>query len=1043
MKNTGFALIFLCFATWWWSSSRCQEEVERPILLRFKQESTVTNGGLGVSDWGSGNSSSSDYCKWLGVTCNSTSASIVKIDLQARGLSSPFPTIICKLPNLTELTLHNNSYNESFPLGLFADCSRKLQVLDMSYNHFWGDLSDVGWSNLSGLIHLDLSHNSFTGQFPASVAMEVPGLQYLNIWSNSFTGVVPRELGNLTELYNLTISWNPYTLSGQELPQELKNLKKLVWFTCAACHLVGGLPTWLSELESIEYLDLSQNQLAGTLPEDIFQWPKIQKLELYFNSFTGLIPSTISQLTSLTDLDLSCNFLEGPIPPGFGKLTNLAWLNLWNNSLSDEIPWELGNLTSLRIFQLFNNSLTGTIPQTLGKGGNLFIFDVSGNSLHGPVPPYLCDGKALTKLIFFNNNLSGSIPEVYGSCTTLMRLRVRQNQLSGPVPAEVWGLPKLTFLELYDNNLSGSISLNIGYATQLTQLKISGNAFSGVLPDSFGSLSLLQTLDVSGNAITGAIPKSLFNCQSLETLNMGYNSFTGPIPDMFTSTHNLTTIDLSNNQLTGTIPASLGELNGMLGFLNFAHNKLSGRVPASLASLRFSLQTFDASYNDLSGDLPFELGGSFTETAFEGNKHLCVGQNCAGGRRPGRGAWIAGSLLAAIAALALVACVCYKRKSDYQKMRQGSFLRSDRWAFTPFEKVDFDEYHILSCLDEDNVIGRGGSGVVYHVRLNNGQSLAVKKLRMNSDKGSQSQQSNHDYGLKAEIETVGKIRHNNVVKLICCCTNESGSSLLVYEYMPNGSLGDHLYNKMAGFLDWNARLKIALGAAKGLAYLHHDCVPAIVHRDVKPNNILLDSEYEARISDFGLAKVIQQQSKTGFSISGVAGSVGYIAPEMGYASKVTEKSDVYSFGVVLLELLTGRKATDEEFGAGVDIVRWVTGQLGSREEVMQGSLMYFNKEHATATHLFTRPSKKEEHEMLVVLKLALRCTSVMPAQRPSMREVVEVLSEAWRQSSSTSKVPALKLSHLSKAIRESLQEPPLSPAACLELEYCKAQLAGR
>ncbi|KAI5065322.1 hypothetical protein GOP47_0020017 [Adiantum capillus-veneris] len=210
-------------------------------------------------------------------------------------------------------------------------------------------------------------------------------------------------------------------------------------------------------------------------------------------------------------------------------------------------------------------------------------------------------------------------------------------------------------------------------------------------------------------------------------------------------------------------------------------------------------------------------------------------------------------------------------------MRQGSFLRSDRWTFTPFEKVDFDEYHILGCLDEDSVIGRGGSGVVYHVRLDSGKSLAVKKLRMNSDKGGQSQQRHHDYGLKAEIETVGKIRHANIVNLICCCTNESG-------------------------------------AAKGLAYLHHDCVPAIVHRDVKPNNILLDSEYEAHISDFGLAKVLEQQSKKGFSISGVAGSVGYIGPEMGYASKVTEKSDVFSFGVVLLELLTGRRATDEEFG---------------------------------------------------------------------------------------------------------------------------------
>lgn len=1041
MEKSTFALILVCFAAWG-SSARGQEDIERSILQTFIQQSKASSGGLGVSDWGAEDPSSSDYCKWPGVTCDS--ATITKVDIQGRGLSSPLPTIICRLPNLTELVLQNNSYNESFPEAVFSDCGSKLQVLDLSYNHFWGDLPGIGWSNLSGLIHLDLNHNNFTGQLPASIGNELLGLQYLSIWSNGFTGVVPRELGNLTELRNLTISWNPFTSSGQELPQELRNLKKLSWFTCAACHLVGGFPTWLSELDSIQYLDLSSNQLNGSLPKEVFKWPNIQKLELYFNSFTGSIPSTISQLTTLTDLDLSCNFLEGPIPAGLDKLTNLAVLNLWNNSLTDEIPWGLGNLTSLRIFQLFNNSLTGIIPQTLGKGGSLFIFDVSGNSLHGPVPPHLCDGKALTKLIFFNNSISGTIPEAYGSCTTLIRVRIRQNQLSGPVPEGLWGLPKLTFLELYDNNLTGSISPNIRYATQLTQVKIFGNSFSGSLPDSFGNLPLLQTLDVSGNALTGPIPGSLHNCPSLGVLNMAYNAFTGPIPDMFVSLRNLTTIYLSNNQFVGTIPASLGQLSNVLSFLNLAHNNLSGRVPSSLASLRFSLETFDVSYNDLSGDLPFELGGAFSEKSFEGNKNLCIEQNCEGGRRSGRGAWIAGTLLAALAALTLVTCLLFKKKSDYLRMRQGSFLKPERWTLIPFEKVDFDEYHILTSLDEDSVIGRGGSGQVYHVRLESGQSLAVKKLWVNNGKDSQSQHSHHDYGFKAEIETVGKVRHSNIVKLICCCTNESGTSLLVYEYMPNGSLGDHLYNKMAGFLDWSTRFKIALGAAKGLAYLHHDCIPAIVHRDVKPNNILLDSDYEARIADFGLAKVLQKQSEKGFTISGVAGSVGYIAPEMGYASKVTEKSDVYSYGVVLLELLTGRKATDEEFGAGVDIVRWVTGQLGSREEVIKGSLLYFNKGHAsTGARGFAHPSKEEEHEMLVVLKLALRCTSAMPAQRPCMREVVEVLSEVWRRTSSSSKAPALKLSHLSESIREPPHELPLSPAVCLELEYCKAQLAGR
>ncbi|KAH7295539.1 hypothetical protein KP509_27G053900 [Ceratopteris richardii] len=1024
------ALLFGCFV----ALGLCQEEVVRPILQRFIQESNSTAGSLGLNDW-AGEGAFSDYCNWPGITCDSASSkTVTKLDLHGRGLLSPLPTFICSLPNLTELVLRNNSYNESFPEALFAHCNRRLQVLDLSYNHFWGPLPSEGWANLSSLVQLDLGHNSFTGQFPASIGEDILGLTYLSIWSNGFTGIVPPELGNLTELLNLTISWNPYTSSGHKLPEELRKLKKMVWFTCAASNLVGELPTWLSELESIRFLDLSQNHLSGTLPEDIFQWPHIEKLELYFNSFKGLIPSTIGQLTTLADLDLSCNFLEGPIPAEIAKLTNLSLLNLWNNSLSDEIPWEFGNLTSLRIFQLFNNSLTGIIPQTLGKGGSLFIFDVANNALHGPVPPYLCDGKALTKLIFFNNNISGPIPEAYGICTTLIRVRLRQNQLSGSVPEELWGLPNLSYLELYDNHLSGVISPSIGRATQLTQVRISGNSFSGELPESIGKLSLLEVLDVSGNVLTGPVPESLQDCQSLNVLIMGYNELSGHIPDMFAHMRNLTMIDLSNNQLTGGIPVSLGQLSNVLSFLSLAHNKLSGKVPYSLSSLKFSVQAFDVSYNDLSGTLPFQLGGAFTEESFEGNNDLCIDQNCDRGRNAVQRAWIIGIPIALLAVIVLVTSFLCKRRSAYQRITQR------RWKFTQFEKVDFDEYDLLDCLDEDNIVGSGSCGQVFRVRLKSGQSLAVKKLWTNSNKGSQSH-THHDYGWKSEIETVGKVRHANIVKLLCCITNENGSSLLVYEYMPNGSLGDHLYGKMAEFLDWRVRFKIALGAAKGLAYLHHDCVPIIIHRDVKPNNILLDSDYEAHIADFGLAKVAHNHNEKGLTMSGVAGSVGYMAPEMGYASKITEKSDVYSFGVVLLELLTGRKATDSEFGAGIDIVKWVTNQLNSREAVLKGPLLFTNKAgKSTVEHL----RSEEEHQVLVVLKLALRCTNAIPTQRPSMREVVEVLSEAWRQSSSSSsKFGSLKLSGLTKSIREPPQELPPSPAACLELEYCKAQLAGR
>lgn len=853
----------------------------------------------------------------------------------------------------------------------------------------------------------------FSGPIPDSLGDDLPSLQSLNLYFNNLSGSIPSQLGNLTSLLNLTISWNPYSTG--YLPEELGNLTQLVWFTCAACRLSGNFPGWLQKLQNIQFLDLSYNNLSGTLQGQFFNWPKIQKLELYYNSFTGPIPATLGNLATLTDLDLSCNMLNSTIPQELGQLANLVLLNLWNNSLVGEIPPALANLSGLQVFQLYENSLTGTIPENFGNVSSLIKFDVSTNSLHGSVPPSLCNGGRLEKLIFFNNNISGAIPDEYGACHSLLRVRVGNNRLSGSVPTGLWGLPQMAILELYDNFLNGIITSDLGNALQLATFNISGNAFTGSVPESIGQLGLLEKLDASANHLSGSIPQRLGLCSSLQYLNLEGNALTGPIPDVLGNLSGLTSIDLSNNQINGSIPPSFGSLS-RLTFLNLADNHLTGGIPLELTNLQFSLTTFNVSFNDLSGQLPFALKGAFTAASFVGNPNLCAPglpnqQQCALARKgtPGFAALLTATLLAFLAVSLSISCYFYKRSRFYDRMRQESLLREEEWILTPFEKLSFDENQVLECLDEDNIIGRGASGQVYHARLKNGQSLAVKKLWLDS-KG----QERHDYGFKAEIETLGKIRHSNIVKLMCCCTSDKGSSLLVYEYMPNGSLGDLLHgNKADSVLDWRTRFRIALGAAQGLAYLHHDCMPPIVHRDVKPNNILLDSDYEARIADFGLAKILTDCSVKGYTMTGVAGSVGYIAPELGYASRVTEKSDVYSFGVVLLELITSKRATDAEFGVGVDIVRWVSGKIQSREEV--NSLISNPK----ISH-----SKDYEQEMLIMLKLALRCTSSIPNHRPSMREVVEVLSETYRKTS-------FQYGKFSKSNREKTSLP---------VEVCKMQL---
>ncbi|KAG0489415.1 hypothetical protein HPP92_008226 [Vanilla planifolia] len=299
-------------------------------------------------------------------------------------------------------------------------------------------------------------------------------------------------------------------------------------------------------------------------------------------------------------------------------------------------------------------------------------------------------------------------------------------------------------------------------------------------------------------------------------------------------------------------------------------------------------------------------------------------------------------------------------------------MDKSNWTLTSFHKLGFSEYEILDCVDEDNVIGRGASGKVYKAILSNGEAVAVKKL-WGSCKEADGKEQKEDDGFEAEVTTLGKIRHKNIVKLWCCCTHKD-CKLLVYEYMPNGSLGDLLHSSKGGILDWPTRYRIAVDAAEGLSYLHHDCVPAIVHRDVKSNNILLDGEFRAKVADFGVAKVI---GKGPDSMSVIAGSCGYIAPEYAYTLRVNEKSDIYSFGVVILELITGKLPVDAELGEK-DLVKWVCATM----------------EHKGIDQLLdAKLDLRFKEEISKVLHVGLLCSSSLPINRPSMRRVVKMLLE--------------------------------------------------
>ncbi|KAI5684410.1 hypothetical protein M9H77_05638 [Catharanthus roseus] len=460
-------------------------------------------------------------------------------------------------------------------------------------------------------------------------------------------------------------------------------------------------------------------------------------------------------------------------------------------------------------------------------------------------------------------------------------------------------------------------------------------------------------------------------------MDFSHNSFSGPIAPEISQCKLLTFVDLSRNQLSGEIPT---EITGMriLNYLNLSRNHLVGSIPGSISTMQ-SLTSVDFSYNNLSGLVPGTGQFSyFNFTSFLGNPDLCgpyLGP-CKEGIVNGtsepheRGPLTPSMKLLLVIGL-LVCSIVFAVAAIIKARSLKKASEARAWKLTAFQRLDFTCDDVLDSLKEDNIIGKGGAGIVYKGVMPNGEQVAVKRLP------AMSRGSSHDHGFNAEIQTLGRIRHRHIVRLLGFCSNHE-TNLLVYEYMPNGSLGEMLHGKKGGHLHWDTRYKIALEAAKGLCYLHHDCSPLIVHRDVKSNNILLDSNFEAHVADFGLAKFLQD-SGTSECMSAIAGSYGYIAPEYAYTLKVDEKSDVYSFGVVLLELVSGRKPVGE-FGDGVDIVQWVRKMTDGKKE---GVLKILDP----------RLSTVPLHEVMHVFYVAMLCVEEQAVERPTMREVVQMLTE--------------------------------------------------
>ncbi|CAI9769287.1 unnamed protein product [Fraxinus pennsylvanica] len=928
-------------------------------LIALKQGFEFSN--LEISTWNSSNPTS--VCSWSGIKC--FNGRIVSLNISNMNLYGSVSPAISRLDKLMELFIDGNNFTGEIKIENMSS----LRFLNISNNQFSGSL-EWNYSSLANLEVLDAYNNNFSSYLPLGI-LALKNIKHLDMGGNYFYGKIPERYGDLTGLEYLSLEGND--LRGK-IPRELGNLTNLRQIYLGHINVFeGGIPREFGKLMNLVIMDLSTCGLVGSIPPELGNLKSLDTLFLYINRLSGPIPKQLGNLTSLKRLDLSFNAFTGEVPYELVNLRQIKLLKLFSNRLHGSIPSYIADYPNLEVLGLWNNNFTGTIPRNLGQNQAIKDLDLSSNKLTGTIPKDLCALKRLRILILQKNFLFGSLPRELGMCSSLVRVRLGQNYLNGSIPTGFIYLPRLNYVELQNNMLSGSLSENGNSSSRpnkLSQMNLSNNQLSGSLPFSLSNLSSLQILSLNGNNFSGPIPSSMGELHQALKISLSGNSFVGEIPPEIGNCVHLTYLDLSNNNLSGSIPREISNIR-VLNYLNLSRNHLNGNIPPSIGSMA-SLTTADFSFNDLSGKLP-ESGqfSLFNASSFAGNPQLCgstISNPCnatavTSPQRKSHSAFKLTFFFGFLFCLVFVTAAIIKAKL-FKKNTSNS------WKITAFQKLDFTVSDVLECIKDGNVIGRGGAGIVYHGKTSNGVEFAVKKLL---GFGSNS----HDHGFRAEIRTLGNIRHRNIVKLLAFCTNKE-TNLLVYEYMRNGSLGEALHGKKGEFLSWNLRYKIAMDAAKGLCYLHHDCSPLIVHRDVKSNNILLDSSFEAHVADFGLAKFLVDGGASE-CMSAIAGSYGYIAPEYAYTLKVDEKSDVYSFGVVLLELITGRRPVGD-FGEGVDIVQWIKLTTKcQREQVVD--------------IIDQRLKMVPQNEAMHLFFVAMLCVQENSIERPTMRDVIQMLSE--------------------------------------------------
>ncbi|BAT89458.1 hypothetical protein VIGAN_06041300 [Vigna angularis var. angularis] len=858
------------------------------------------------------------------VTCdcnfqNNTVCHVDNIFLKGQNISGVFPS---EFGNLTHL-----------------------KVLDLSRNYLNGSLPKSFPPN-SSLINLSLLGNRLSGQIPTEIG-DIAGLQELVLECNQLEGPLPPSLGNLSNLTRLLLSANNFT---------------------------GTIPETFGELRNLTDFRIDGSSLSGPIPSFIGNWTQLDRLDLQGTNMEGPIPSTISQLKLLTELRITD--LKGPTMnfPDLEELKNLERVALRNCLITGRIPDYFSEMTSLTTLDLSFNMLTGPVPEAIQNMEKLDFLFLTNNSLSGEIQDWILSFKENIDLSYNNFTKSSA-----SSCQLSDVNLASSHSSSAVTTASTFclkrnlpcaGEPHYNSLfincggaegEFEGNNYVGDLSRNgisnfdlrndEQWAYSSTGVFMGNNDADFVAENTF-------SLNISG-------PEYYQNAR-LSPMSLNYYGFCLPNGQYKVKLH-FAEIMYTDDQTFRSLGRRIFDVSvqGVRYLKDFNIAEEAGGVGKGIT------REYDVDVDDGTLEIHLYWAGKGTTSIPDRGVYgplISAIEMIPNFENPSKGlsaGVIVGIVAASCGLVILILVVLWKMGLLCRKDTTDKELLDMKTGYYSLRQIKA----ATNNFDPANKIGEGGFGPVYKGVLPDGDVIAVKQL------SSKSKQGNREF--VNEIGMISALQHPNLVKLYGCCI-EGNQLLLIYEYMENNSLARALFGgeEVKRHLDWPTRMKICVGIARGLAYLHEESRLKIVHRDIKATNVLLDRELNAKISDFGLAK-LDEEENTHISTR-IAGTIGYMAPEYAMRGYLTDKADVYSFGVVALEIVSGKSNTKyrpkEEF---VYLLDWayVLQEQGNLLELVDPSL----------------GSNYSQEEAMRMLSLALLCTNPSPTLRPTMSSVVRML----------------------------------------------------